>query len=55
MDPSYLPSDERSTMHDALNLNNQERNNQYQAPTNNSNPWQDDTPAKAGYYTQNEA
>ncbi len=55
MDPSNLPSDERSTMYETFNINNQERNNQYQTPINNSNLWQDNTPAPAGYYTQNEA
>ena len=55
MDPTNLPSDERSTIYDAVHLNNQERNNQYQTPANNSDLWQDNSPAKAGYYTQNEA
>ncbi len=36
MDPSNLPSDERSTIYTAFNVNNQERNNQYQTPMNNS-------------------
>jgi hypothetical protein len=30
MDPTFLPSDERSTVYDAVNLNHQERSNQYQ-------------------------
>jgi hypothetical protein len=55
MDPSYIPSDQRSTIYDAVNLNNQERNNQYQTPANNSNLRQDNTPAPTGYYTHNEA
>jgi hypothetical protein len=48
-----LPTNERSTIYDAVHLNNQERNNQYQTAANNSNLWQDNTPAPAGYYTQN--
>ena len=51
MDPSNLPPDQRSTIYDAMNLNNQERNNQYQTPANNpSNLWQDNTPAPAILY-----
>ena len=50
MDPSNLPPDQRSTIYDAMNLNNQERNNQYQTPANNPNLWQDNTPAPAILY-----
>jgi hypothetical protein len=50
MDPSNLPPDQRSTIYDAMNLNNQERNNQYQTPANNPNLWQDNTPAPAMLY-----
>ena len=50
MDPSNLPPDQRSTIYDAMNLNNQERNNQYQTPANNPNLWQDNTPAPAVLY-----
>jgi hypothetical protein len=49
MDPSNLPSDTRSTLYEATNLNNQERNNQYQTPANNPNLWQDNIPAKVDY------
>ena len=54
MDPSNFPSNNRQTIYESVNLNNQERNNQYQTPQNNSNLWQDNLPTKAGYYTQNE-
>ena len=54
MDPSNFPCDNRQTIYQSVNLNNQERNNQYQTPQNNSNLWQDNLPTKAGYYTQNE-
>jgi hypothetical protein len=54
MDPSNFPSDNRQTIYQSVNLNNQERNNQYQTPQNKSNLWKDNLPAKAGYYTQNE-
>ena len=50
MDPSNLPPDQRSTIYDAMSLNNQERNNQYQTPANNPNLWQDNTPAPAMLY-----
>ena len=50
MDPSNIPPDQRLTMYDARNLNNQERNNQYQTPANNPNLWQDNTPAPAMLY-----
>ena len=54
MDPSNIPSNNRQTIYESANLNNQERLNQYQTPQNNSNLWSDNLPAKAGYYTQNE-
>ena len=54
MDPSNFPSNNRQTIYESVNLNNQERNNQYQTPQNNSNLWSDNLPTKAGYYTQNE-
>ena len=54
MDPSNLPSDIRPTIYEAVNLNNQERNNQYQSNINNPNLWKGNTPAKGKYYTQNE-
>jgi hypothetical protein len=54
MDPSNFPSNNRQSIYESVNLNNQERNNQYQTPQNNSNLWKDNLPAKAGYYTQNE-
>jgi hypothetical protein len=54
MDPSNFPCDNRQTIYQSVNLNNQERNNQYQTPQNNSNLWSDNLPTKAGYYTQNE-
>jgi hypothetical protein len=50
MDPSNIPPDQRLTIYDARNLNNQERNNQYQTPANNPNLWQDNTPAPAMLY-----
>ncbi len=50
MDPSNIPSDQRLTIYEAMNLNNQERNNQYQTPMNNPNLWQDNTPAPAILY-----
>ena len=50
MDPSNIPPDQRLTIYDARNLNNQERNNQYQTPANNPNLWQDNTPAPAILY-----
>ena len=50
MDPSNLPPDQRSTIYDAMNLNNQERNNQYQTSMNNPNLWQDNTPAPGILY-----
>jgi hypothetical protein len=50
MDPSNIPPDQRLTLYDARNLNNQERNNQYQTPANNPNLWQDNTPAPAMLY-----
>ena len=53
MDPSNFPSDNRQTIYESVNLNNQERNNQDQTPQNNSNLWRDNLPAKP-YYTQNE-
>ena len=54
MDPSNIPSNNRQTIYESVNLNNQERLNQYQTPQNNSNLWRDNLPTKAGYYTQNE-
>ena len=54
MDPSNFPCDNRQTIYQSVNLNNQERNNQYQTPQNNSNLWSNNLPTKAGYYTQNE-
>jgi hypothetical protein len=48
MNPSYFSSDNRSTIYESVNLNNQERNNQYQTPQNNSNLWRDNK----GHYTQ---
>ena len=54
MDPSNFPSNNRQSIYESVNLNNQERNNQYQTPQNNSNLWSDNLPTKAGYYTQNE-
>jgi hypothetical protein len=54
MNPSNFPSDNRATIYESVNLNNQERNNQYQTTQTNSNLWRDNLPAKAGYYTQNE-
>ena len=54
MNPSNFPSDNRATIYESVNLNNQQRNNQYQTEFNNSNLWRDNLPAKAGYYTQNE-
>ena len=54
MDPSYFPCNNRENIYESVNLNNQERNNQYQTPQNNSNLWNNNLPAKAGYYTQNE-
>ena len=54
MDPSNIPSNNRQTIYESVNLNNQERLNQYQTPQNNSNLWRDNLPAKTGYYTQNE-
>jgi hypothetical protein len=54
MNPSNFPSDNRSSIYESVNLNNQERNNQYQTTQTNSNLWRDNLPAKAGYYTQNE-
>jgi hypothetical protein len=36
MDPSNIPPDQRLTIYDAMNLNNQERNNQYQTPANSN-------------------
>ncbi len=54
MNPSNFPSDNRSTIYESVNLNNQERNNQYQTTQNNSNLWRDNLPAKAGYYKQHE-
>ena len=48
MNPSNFSSDNRSTFDKSLNLNNQERNNQYQTPQNNSELWRD----KVGHYTQ---
>ena len=54
MDPSNIPSNNRQTIYQSVNLNNQERLNQYQTPQNNSNLWRDNLPTKAGYYTQNE-
>ena len=53
MDPSNFPSNNRQSIYESVNLNNQERNNQYQTPQNNSNLWSDNSPAKL-YYTQNE-
>ena len=50
MDPSNIPPDQRLTIYDARNLNNQERNNQYQTPANNPNVWQDNTRAPAMLY-----
>jgi hypothetical protein len=50
MDPSNIPPDQRLTIYDATNFNNQERNNQYQTPANNPNLWQDNTPAPAMLY-----
>ena len=43
--PSNLPSDIRPTIYEAVNLNNQERNNQYQSNFNNPNLWNDNKPA----------
>ncbi len=54
MDPSNFPSDNRQTMYQSVNSNNQETLNQFQTPQNNSNSWLDNLPARAGYYTQNE-
>ncbi len=54
MDPSNFPSNNRQTIYESVNLNNQQRNNQYQTDFNNSNLWRDNLPAKAGYYSQNE-
>ncbi len=41
MDPSNIPSNNRQTIYESVNLNNQERLNQYQTPQNNSNLWRD--------------
>ncbi len=46
MNPSIFPSDNRQSIYQRVNLNNQERNNQYQTPQNNSNLWRDNLPAK---------
>ena len=46
MDPSNLPSNIRPTIYEAVNLNNQERNNQYQSNLNNPNLWKDNKPTK---------
>ncbi len=54
MNPSNFPSNNRQTIYESVNLNNQERNNQFHTPQNNSNLWKDNLPAKP-YYTQNEA
>jgi len=56
LDPSNLPSDNRSTIYDAQGkLNDNEFNfNQYQNNLNNPNLWQSNLPAKSYYYTQNE-
>ncbi len=54
MDPSKFLSDNRQSIYQSVNLNNQGRLSQYQAPQNNSNLWRYNLPAKAGYYTQNE-
>ena len=54
MNPSNIPCDNRQTIYESVNLNNQERLNQYQTPQNNSNLWRDNLPAKAGYYSQHE-
>ena len=54
MDPSNLPSNDRPTIYETVNLNNQERNNQYQSNLNNPNLWKDNKPAKSRYYSQNE-
>ena len=54
LNPSNFPCDNRQSIFQSTNLNNQERLNQYQTPQNNSNLWRDNLPAKSGYYTQNE-
>jgi hypothetical protein len=54
MNPSNFPCDNRQTIYQSVNLNNQERINQFQTPQNNSYLWRDNLPVKAGYYTQNE-
>jgi len=55
-DPSNLPLDNRPTIYNAVNLNDNEFNfNQYQTNINNPNLWQDNLPAKGFYYSQNEA
>ena len=54
MNPSNFPCNVRPSVYQSVNLNNQERLNQYQTPQNNSNLWRDNLPAKAGYYSQRE-
>ena len=54
LNPSNFPCDNRQSIYQSTNLNNQERLNQYQTPQNNSNLWRDNLPAKSGYYNQNE-
>ena len=54
MNPSNFPCDNRQSIYQSVNLNNQERLNQFQTPQNNSYLWRYNLPAKAGYYTQNE-
>ena len=50
MDPSNLPSDNRPTIYEAINLNNQERNNQYQSNLNNPNLWKDNNQQKENIF-----
>ena len=54
MNPNNFPCNVRPAIYQSVNLNNQERLNQYQTPQNNSNLWRDNLPAKAGYYSQRE-
>ena len=54
LDPSNLPVDIRFKNWNHENTNVQEYNIQYQTRLNNPFYWYENTPAKSGYYTQNE-
>ena len=50
MDPNNYPSNIHPSIYQSQNLNNLEKQNQYQTPQNNPYLLRDNLPAKAGFY-----